>query len=486
MKLKLSLLAIIVVSTLTYSFSQTTISLQPDAIKGKDSEIGSIVPNNNYADSPKLTPYAWTQQSIVNIVRPLVEFDLSSIPANAVITDAKLSFYFNSNYGKQHEGSNAFVVKRITSAWEENTVTWNNQPSTVSTNQVNINQSATTIQDYKDIDVKLLVQDMIADPQNSHGFMLQLQNESPYAAAILASSDNVNSALHPKLVLTYYLPTEECLSLQPDAIKGKDSEIGSIVPNNNYADSPKLTPYAWTQQSIVNIVRPLVEFDLSSIPANAVITDAKLSFYFNSNYGKQHEGSNAFVVKRITSAWEENTVTWNNQPSTVSTNQVNINQSATTIQDYKDIDVKLLVQDMIADPQNSHGFMLQLQNESPYAAAILASSDNVNSALHPKLNICYSFNTGINQKSLQETNISIFPNPFSSYTTIVMPLDFENKGLNIICYDMMGRIVNQITFPVSTNNQYVFDKGNLSEGSYFYKLNNGDESIKTGKFFIAY
>ena len=39
---------------------------------------------------------------------------------------------------------------------------------------------------------------------------------------------------------------------------------------------------------------------------------------------------------------------------------------------------------------------------------------------------------------------------------------------------------------VHINNQYVFDKGNLSEGSYFYKLNNGDESIKTGKFFIAY
>lgn len=187
--------------------AQTTITLQPDSIDGKDAHIGLIVPNNNYGAIEDIAPYAWTQQGSLNVSRDLIEFDLSSIPSNATISSASLSLYYNPtsvyNSGNGHSGSNAFWVKRITSSWDENTVTWNNQPTTTTTNQVSVAQSTSSTQNYLDIDVTNLVVDMLNNPTISHGFMLQLQDENPFKIVVLASSDNPDTTIHPKLVVTF-------------------------------------------------------------------------------------------------------------------------------------------------------------------------------------------------------------------------------------------------------------------------------------------
>lgn len=463
--------------------AQTTVHIRPGPVKGKDAEIGLIVPGTNYGNSQKIGPYAWTQNGILNVVRALLEFDLSGVPANAKISDARLSLYFNNSHPdpNKHNGSNAFWIRRITSVWNENTVTWNNQPSTTTVNQVNVAQSTSDTQNYLNINVKALVQDIRDNTASSGGFMLQLQDETPYANVLLASSDNADSTLWPQLVVTYYT-TDSCFILRPDGDQGKDAEIGSILPDNNFGNSQKISPYAWTQNGELNIVRGLMEFDLSNIASNATITDAKLSLYYNNNHPNptQHNGENAFWIRRIISPWEENQVTWNNQPNTTYTNQVSVPKSTSATQDYPDIDITSLVQDLISNNTSSYGFMLLLQKESPYANVLFGSSDNVDTALRPKMKVCYSTATGINSIADSRMHVKIYPNPFSSSTTVQLSSALQNGELTV--FNIRGQQVK--TMKNISGQEIKFFRDDLSSGIYFMRLTENNKLIVADKFVV--
>ncbi len=281
----------------------------------------------------------------------------------------------------------------------------------------------------------------------------------------------------------FYSNAQTTITLQPDSAGGKDAEIALIVPNNNYGNSGKCSPYAWTQNSILNVVRPLIEFDLSNIPANATITDAKFTLFYNPNYAPltQHNGSNAFWIKRITSTWTENTVTWNTQPTTTSINQVSVPQSLSPTQDYIDIDVTALVQDMINNPATSFGFMLQLQNETPYADVMLASSDNIDKTLHPKIQITYTTNVGVAETINTQSIMSIYPNPFTSTVTLQMDKVLNDATLTV--YNSFGQTVALIKN--ISGQTILFNRENLASGLYFVQLTEENEIIAEDKFVIT-
>jgi hypothetical protein len=158
---------------------------------------------------------AWTSGGNPVVVRSLINFDLSSIPDGTTIKSAKLSLYNNStsvnNSGKHSEesvypgtgGENAAYLKRITSSWDESNVTWNNQPTTSSQNQVSLAASTDAHQNYTDIDVTPLIQDIINNRPTSFGIMLMLQTESYYRGLIFASGDNADATKRPKIIIVY-------------------------------------------------------------------------------------------------------------------------------------------------------------------------------------------------------------------------------------------------------------------------------------------
>ena len=74
--------------------------------------------------------------------------------------------------------------------WDESTITWNTQPSSTFENQVFISKSTSPTQDYTNMNVTNLVQDMIDDKASSYGFLLKFQIEEPYKILLFASSDN--------------------------------------------------------------------------------------------------------------------------------------------------------------------------------------------------------------------------------------------------------------------------------------------------------
>lgn len=219
----------------------TVLSLQPDTC-GKDALISSYSPNNNYGGHWDFLASAWTVNNNPSTTRALIEFDLSPVPANANIIGATLRLYhhtsINNNTGHSTlSGPNDGWIERITQPWTEYGVTWNNQPSTTTQNRVAVPASTSTTQNYL-IDVTALVQDMMNDPSNSHGFLLRLQNESYYRSLLFASSDEAQQGLHPKLTITF----SGQLASEPDACQHADTIITTTAGEYSYELPNVFTP----------------------------------------------------------------------------------------------------------------------------------------------------------------------------------------------------------------------------------------------------
>lgn len=164
------------------SYSQTTVTIYTNPSNCEDAELRSDNPNDNYGSNPNFIANAWSAGGNSFIERSVMNIDLSSIPANANIIQATLSLYCNitSGHSQLHStlsGSNGCWLSRITGSWNESTVTWNNQPPTTSVNQVSIPISSSQTQDYPNIDVTNLLQDIVNNPLNSYGFMISLKTE---------------------------------------------------------------------------------------------------------------------------------------------------------------------------------------------------------------------------------------------------------------------------------------------------------------------
>ncbi len=191
------------------AISQSTITLQPNAEEGKDALAFSLYPDSSHALTMYFSAFDWTFQGDPGTGRSFIDFDLSEIPENATVLDARLSLYYHHIYGDVEQfhwslsGSNKSYLQRIISPWEEDEVTWNFQPDVDTTHQVEVHESDSARQDYPDIDVTALVQDMVENPATSFGFRFILQIEAYYRRLFFASSDHQVDSLHPKIVITY-------------------------------------------------------------------------------------------------------------------------------------------------------------------------------------------------------------------------------------------------------------------------------------------
>jgi hypothetical protein len=473
---------------------QNILTLQPNGNLGKDAFISSNNLEVGQGNSTEFDAGAWTIFGSPLTIRSLIDFDLSSLPFGASIQSAQLTLYNNPNaqngYANgQHvheSGSNDAVLQRIISPWTED-VAWSNQPATTSQNEVTLAQDTDPNQDYV-LDVTNLLLDVIENSSSSFGFLLKLNTETPYRLLAFASSDHPNSALHPKLEITYTLDCN-MLTLQPNESDGKDAFISSNVLDAGQGNSTEFDASAWTIFGLPVTIRSLIDFDLSSLSNVATIQSAQLTLYNNPNAqngyanGQHvHESvSNEAVLQRIISPWIED-VAWNNQPTTTSQNEVTLAQDTNSYQDYI-LDVTNLMQDVISDPSNSFGFLLKLKNESPYRLLAFASSDHPNASLHPKLEICYSDLITINNPVFKNNSISVFPNP----TTGIVNIEFKNLNTHVtsnnsfVIFDAIGNRVYEDE-NISKSSIW-FDVSFLHNGMYYWVATSGQNS-KNGKLIL--
>jgi hypothetical protein len=478
MKMVLKNIFFLCIFSISQISAQTTLTLQPDAEAGKDAEVFNRSPSDPLS-TDLIRGNAWTFAGDLGIQRGLFDFDFSSIPVGSQVLSAHLSLYSPGSPNSQSQsGENACYISRIIENWSEASVTWNNQPSVTSLHQKALPTSNGEYQDYVDIDVTQLVSDMVEDPNNSFGFMLRQQVEQPLQRMAFCSSDFADASKHPKLVITYTPPDCNTIILRPSA-EGKDAEIYSLQPTTNL-NNELFRANAWTFGGNLGIQRSLLAFDLSSIPANAEINAVYLSLYaLDIPNDQSHSGDNGAVLRRITSSWNESTVNWNNQPSTTNTNQVGLLAAESGYQNFLNIDVTELVKDMVADPANSFGFLMQLQNEEALRRLGFSSSDYSAPQKHPKLEICYTPMVAVDDFKDANAALSFYPNPAADWLNITSDKPVT-ASLNIRMMDAYGRIVFDQDV-MAGDPIYI---GQLSSGIYFIKATVGkDQSVMTSRFF---
>ena len=218
------------------SISQTTFnsSFQPGA-SGEDSYVSSVNSGNNYGNAVHFQSTSQGQ----TITRSLIDFDISSLPNNITITDARLSLSRLAG-----SGPNNLTIQRITQSWQEGTVTWANQPSTDNAHQVNI-PASTSPASYINIDVTDIISDRYRNPGLNFGMLIKMQIEQPNRTALFASSDHPDPLKRPKLVITY-VKQQQKQPQNPYMALGKNQKYWDMTTHtlkhdislNNGSDTP--------------------------------------------------------------------------------------------------------------------------------------------------------------------------------------------------------------------------------------------------------
>ncbi|MBA3662797.1 MAG: DNRLRE domain-containing protein [Bacteroidetes bacterium] len=275
----------------------------------------------------------------------------------------------------------------------------------------------------------------------------------------------------------------------------KDAAIGyhdgASTAANNYGSAIQNAAYCIPASASpppgVNMNRALIDFNLSSLPSNATILTASINLYATGPIGslQGHTGSaNASYLERITQSWGEFTVTWNNQPATTSVNSVILPQSTSSNQNYLNINVKPLVQDMISNSSTSFGFLLKLVNESVTNGLLFYSKDNSNPALAPKLVITYSVNTaGLHETSAENNNLVLYPNPSTGIINASYSLPNTDRA-ELVMEDIQGKFIK--TYPLNPNEKNLQINGlDLAPGIYVCKIISGAVTIAIKKLVIS-
>jgi len=179
---------------------EESVALQPDGQEGKDAYVMSIFPEDNFGDSTFLSVGIFT----VPFARSYLQFDLSSIPSEAVIIDANLGLYYDSLYELT---SLPIGLYRVTESWTEETITWENQPTNFGEAfdiQILSNEQSNDFVNWQIID---LVEQWQVGSINNYGMVLMDSDENSDDGGVeFFSSDWTTASQRPKLIIEFYIP----------------------------------------------------------------------------------------------------------------------------------------------------------------------------------------------------------------------------------------------------------------------------------------
>jgi hypothetical protein len=93
---------------------------------------------------------------------------------------------------------------------------------------------------------------------------------------------------------------------------------------------------------------------------------------------------------------------------------------------------------------------------------------------------CFS-TTGIQEEGVSPVTTSLYPNPFTTSTTLLIDAPAPDN-YTLFIYDLLGNVVN--TMKNITSEEIKIEKGNLNSGIYFYRLQSKKGYNSNGKFVI--
>jgi hypothetical protein len=189
-----------------------------------------------------------------------------------------------------------------------------------------------------------------------------------------------------------------CVTIKPAASAGLDTYISSAAKDTNYG---KLSTFATDSESS-QLLRSLVQFNLTSVPSQSTVISAALNLYLYNNAGSQTD-----VVEghRLLRNWVEGNgsgktgVTWNQyaskQPWTTPGGDYDPTIAGSFVASgtgWKTMYLTPLVQSWVDGTVANQGvILLSPTGATPKSAKTYYSSDagNKNASQRPELNLCY-------------------------------------------------------------------------------------------------
>ncbi len=170
----------------------------------------------------------------------------------------------------------------------------------------------------------------------------------------------------------------ETLVLQPGS-EGKDAGVGNMFgwEGTNFGNEEWFSGIG-----IISYFAAFIEFDLSSIPAGSTINSAIITLWAEYRDGQ-------IYFRPVTSAWDEMSITWNNQPSTLPPEVSHPISRGEPDEDCYfgcpwNFDITSIVQYWI----DNSNFGLRVTADTPTIGWMMASSDNLTRPT-PKLTVDY-------------------------------------------------------------------------------------------------
>lgn len=464
------LLPILAICTSAPLFAQQII-LQPDAQEGQDAFLFELEPTTNFGDYSDFIAFYWTFFGVEGKGTSLLKFDLSKLPPQIKIRSASLSLFHNEYSTNQGQaGNNACYLEKIVEPWDENTVNWNTNPNSSSTYRKYLPTSHSENQNYSEIDITDFVEEWYRSPSTNHGFKIELVESSLYSSMKFCSSDHHIAGKRPKLKIQYRSETDSCASFKPGPAEGLDAFLFELEPQTNFSNYPDFIAFSWTFFGVPGYGNSLIKFDLSRLPDDIEITAAGLSLYHNASSTNQGQaGNNACYLRKVIENWEPDMVTWNTTPIVTANNQVYLESSQSSDQNYKNISIVEFVKDWYADPNKNFGMMLTLEDKSLYNSMKFCSSEHPNEAFRPELIVCYQKLVSKTTNNPYPWNISIQPTISQNEWTI-----YTSKPANGLQLQVLNEMGTRVSVKKTMFDQQVkLDASLLPKGIYFLNMIQG-------------
>jgi RHS repeat-associated protein len=407
---KFSLIFLLILPKLAYPYTvkDTIVNVTQDAI------IRSSSPYTNYGDSDYILATCTPLLRISSIQRSLVNIDLSNIPSNAIILSASLNLK-----GATHSGIGlSLLTMRVTETWDENTVTWNNQPSTTVSGYIT-NPSPDDPNADCEIDITAFAKGWHTGQYTNYGLMLRLYFEYPTKQLQYYSSDYSNATKHPTITIKYVIP--ETINIMPI----EDIVVASLYPDSVFLSTKQyIDLIAWTEGGQVNIRRSLMKFNLDTLPEDVSLLSSKLHTFWNGFSWAIHSGDNKSHIYPINTSWSQDTIKWNNQPTYITTPNAIIPATTSSTQTNFEFDIFEIINSWYLGDNENNGIIMKLDTESIYRKICFASKEHTDVSKRPFLTLGYipkllvDYNYSLPQYD-EATDIEVEPiggiSPYSYY-----------------------------------------------------------------------
>jgi hypothetical protein len=259
---------------------------------------------------------------------------------------------------------------------------------------------------------------------------------------------------------------------QPNGV-GKDTWIFSTMADQNNGINDVLKVKSASGSNNI-----LLQFDLSNISSNAIITNANVTLYRESG---TDNGAENVSIYRLTRYWDEGTgnaqnsgdgATWNNATNTTTwttaggdyDNSTEFARTSVTTDGYYTWNITTLVQGWVNGTWSNYGMIFANSGGSDTLNVFTSGDDNT-TAQRPQFNVSYTL-------SLNITFVS--PTPSNGNTTtnnwVYVNASLTNGNATEAKLEFNGTNYTMTNASVIPSNRWYYNITNLTNGNYSYKV----------------